>query len=226
MGTHPIFESDFDCLTEFVNNVDRANVHRDQARRRPARIGRQDHQAVRAERLQTRGNEIVQARKGTLGDALRRPQVQALLRWACQLHELWANLRDGVGGFERGQNGPHDAARRTRRLPFPARSAATFPSRSDATFATGRTRSNPPTTRSASGSNRKSSSPTTPAPPHGSTNNFRRKLSGSFTVGRFLEKVFVQFKFILILLLAQNKVTQKKKKKTRKKKKKKKKKKS
>merc|ERR1712036_159675 len=111
MGTHPIFESDFDCLTEFVNNVDRANVHRDQARRRPARIGRQDHQAVRAERLQTRGNEIVQARKGTLGDALRRPQVQALLRWACQLHELWANLRDGVGGFERGQNGPHDAGR-------------------------------------------------------------------------------------------------------------------
>ena len=32
-----------------------------------------------------------------------------ILRRTCKIHELWSNLRDGLGGYERCQNGPHDA---------------------------------------------------------------------------------------------------------------------
>merc|ERR1712064_200000 len=108
MGTHPIFESDFDCLTE---NGHWTYFYRYQTRRCPARTRWQDHQAIRAARLQTGCNEIVPTWQGAPREALRGSRRQGFLRWTHRVHELWPNLRHGLGGQERRQNGPYDARR-------------------------------------------------------------------------------------------------------------------
>ena len=62
-----------------VSHVQRTYLYRYQTRRCPARTCWKNHQAIRTTRLQTRGNEIVQARQRTSWEPLRWPQVQGKL---------------------------------------------------------------------------------------------------------------------------------------------------
>ena len=82
-------------LFRVVHHVDRANLYCDQAWWRPTGPCRQDYQTVRAERLQTRCNEIVQTWQGTSREALRRSFIQGRLKlylfmchasvWTCSI---------------------------------------------------------------------------------------------------------------------------------------------
>src|SRR5439155_12805683 len=74
-----------------------ANVDPAQTRLRPAPADRDDHAALRAERLAPRGIEARPPEPGAGREALRRPQGQALLRIAATVPDRRADGGDGLG---------------------------------------------------------------------------------------------------------------------------------
>merc|ERR1712176_1105104 len=164
MGTHPIFESDFDCLTELNMSTERTfiaikpdGVQRGLVGKIIKRFEQRGFKLV-AMKLCMPGKEHLE---NHYADLKSKPFFAGLVEYMnsgpiCAM--VWEGLNVvKMGRMMLGETNPQD------------QSEETSQSRSDETSATAQTRLSPPTTRSAFGSNPKNSSLTIPVPPPGST---------------------------------------------------------
>ena len=89
----------------------RADLHHDQARRRPQRPRGHHNGQVRVARVQAPRRQVYARRRGPAEEALRRPGQEALLPRADPLHGLGPRRAHGLAGPERRQAGQSDARR-------------------------------------------------------------------------------------------------------------------
>merc|ERR1712130_127457 len=116
MGTHPIFESDFDCLTDFVKNGfrgDNERRNRPQTQKSGKRIksGREKQKIFQAGGFAPRRKGKIRGKNGNEASSrARRPHRGAREENAGDVGQTWA--RPGENDAARGGN---EKAARTRR---------------------------------------------------------------------------------------------------------------